>query len=66
MSNHLILYHSQRQLKKWGINRQYLKYTLGMIDRDQMRKGISFEMLNVNNSSARQIEYLGNKDKGLS
>jgi hypothetical protein len=45
MRKHFILYHSHKQLKSWGINRNYLKYLEGMITKDEMRKDINSDFL---------------------
>ena len=51
MRRHLILYHSHKQLKNWGVNRNYLKYIEGMISRDEMRKDVNQDLLRANNAS---------------
>ena len=37
---HMQLYHSHSQLKKWGINRNFIKYQLHLISAADLRKTI--------------------------
>ena len=48
MRKHLILYHSHKQLKQWGINRNYLKYMDGSLSRQEIRQGLSKDIIRIN------------------
>ena len=48
MRKHLVLYHSKKELRAWGVNRDYFKYCEGWMSRDDIRKTLNEDLLTLN------------------